>query len=158
MSSVHSISVIDIYCSVVHSRHVCIVVTGNCAGGLHHLCESLSVSQTSIMKAVGPPSLLFIAPGLKRLEHGTSHSPALPPSLRVTEMSRAIVHFPITPIMFTETTRCRSALLLKSAVAGCVRRLIAHCIALWRDPNEGVHRAASYIAWTQQTTQQFVKS
>ena len=121
-----SVFLTDLHCTVLHSRHVSIVGEGE----LHRLsayiqlCRNLSVSQTNIIKAVGPRSLLFISTGLKRPGHETNHSPASPPSLRIPEIGRAIVHFPTGLIMCTDTTAVR----LTSATAGCVRRVIAYCI------------------------------
>jgi hypothetical protein len=134
MSGVRCVFLIDTYCTVLHSRHSSIVGAREfprLSSAYIQLCENLSVSQTNIIEAVGPRSLLFISSGLKRPVHETNHSPASPP-----EMGRAIVHFPKGPIMCTETTDagqlCR---------AGCVRRAIAYCTLLYTDPNGGVHRA-----------------
>jgi len=106
MPSVRCVFITDIYCSVLHSRHISVVGEREFHrwSAYIQLCENLSVSQTNIIEAVGPRSLLFISPGLKRPGRETNHSHASPLSLRIPEMTRAIVHFPIGPIMCTETT------------------------------------------------------
>jgi hypothetical protein len=104
MSSVRFVFITDIYCTLLHSRHVSVVGEGQFHrwSAYIQLCENLSVSQTNIIKAMGLRTC--ISPGLNRPGHETNYSPASPPSLRIPEMGRATARFPIGLIICTETT------------------------------------------------------